>query len=223
MNCCAMAFFRTINFSDPLPSVAGDGVLLRMPQITDHSEWAALREQSRDFLTPWEPTWPDDDLSRGAFRRRIRRYVEDLRTDQGYAFLIFRSSDDALVGGLTLANIRRGVAQAGSLGYWMGAPYARQGYMTAAVRAIIPFAFSTLRLAPARSGLHPDQCRLHPAPGKNGLCARGLCSPLSLHRRAVAGPSALRPAEGQPNALTTPSAPPWDGHSSPDITKASGT
>jgi ribosomal-protein-alanine N-acetyltransferase len=120
--------------------------VLRTPQVTDYSEWVALRETSRDFLTPWEPTWPADDLSRSAFRRRIRRYAEDLRTDQGYAFLILRSSDDALVGGLTLANIRRGVAQAGSLGYWMGKPFARHGYMTAAVRAAIPFAFSTLRL-----------------------------------------------------------------------------
>jgi ribosomal-protein-alanine N-acetyltransferase len=141
-----MAFFRTINFADPLPSVAGEGVLLRMPQATDYADWTALREASRDFLMPWEPTWPADDLSRSAFRRRIRRYAEDLRTDQGYAFLIIRSSDSALVGGLTLANIRRGVAQAGSLGYWMGQPFARQGYMTTAVRAIIPFAFATLRL-----------------------------------------------------------------------------
>ena len=141
-----MAFFRTINFSDPLPSVVGEGVILRMPQVTDYGEWAELRELSRDFLTPWEPTWPTDDLSRSAFRRRIRRYAEDLRTDQSYAFLIIRSSDDTLVGGLTLANIRRGVAQAGSLGYWMGLPYARHGYMTAAVRAVIPFAFATLRL-----------------------------------------------------------------------------
>jgi len=141
-----MAFFRTLNFSDPTPSLTGEGILMRMPQVTDYSEWAALREQSRDFLTPWEPTWPADDLSRGAFRRRIRRYAEDLRTDQGYTFLIFRSSDVALVGGLTLANIRRGVAQAGSLGYWMGQPYARQGHMTASVRALISFAFTTLRL-----------------------------------------------------------------------------
>jgi ribosomal-protein-alanine N-acetyltransferase len=141
-----MAFFRTINFSDPLPSVAGDGVVLRIPQVTDYAEWAALREKSRDFLVPWEPTWPADDLSRSAFRRRVRRYAEDLRTDQGYAFLIVRTSDNTLVGGLTLANIRRGVAQAGSLGYWMGLPYARQGYMTEAVRAVIPFAFATLRL-----------------------------------------------------------------------------
>jgi ribosomal-protein-alanine N-acetyltransferase len=141
-----MAFFRTLNFSDPTPSVAGDGVLLRMPQVTDYNEWAALREQSRDFLTPWEPTWPVDDLTRGAFRRRIRRYAEDLRTDQGYTFLIFRSSDLVMVGGMTLANIRRGVAQAGSLGYWMGQSHTRQGYMTASVRALISFAFTTLRL-----------------------------------------------------------------------------
>jgi [ribosomal protein S5]-alanine N-acetyltransferase len=141
-----MAFFRTINFADPLPSVAGEGVLLRIPQAPDYTDWAALREESRDFLTPWEPTWPADDLSRSAFRRRIRRYSEDLRTDQGYAFLIIRSSDNTLVGGLTLANIRRGVAQAGSIGYWMGRPFVRQGYMTAAVRAIIPFAFASLQL-----------------------------------------------------------------------------
>ena len=141
-----MAFFRTINFADPLRSVVGEGVILRTPQATDHAEWAALREHSREFLTPWEPTWPADDLSRSAFRRRIRRYAEDLRTDQSYAFLIFRSTDGRLVGGLTLANVRRGVAQAGSLGYWMGLPHVRQGYMTAAVRAVIPFAFGTLRL-----------------------------------------------------------------------------
>jgi len=47
---------------------------------------------------------------------------------------------------LTLASIRRGVAQAGSIGYWMGAPYVRYGHMTAAVRAVLPFAFGTLRL-----------------------------------------------------------------------------
>ena len=141
-----MAFFRTINFTEPLPSIVGNGVTLRTPQMTDFPNWAALRELSRDFLTPWEPTWPADDLSRSAFRRRLRRYVEDLRTDQGYAFLIVRNADDVLLGGLTLANIRRGVAQAGSLGYWMGVPFVRQGYMTAAVKAVIPFAFVTLRL-----------------------------------------------------------------------------
>jgi [ribosomal protein S5]-alanine N-acetyltransferase len=141
-----MAFFRSVNFGDVLPAVTGNGVLLRMPVAGDFPEWAALREQSRAFLTPWEPIWPPDDLTRSAFRRRLRRYAEDQRSDAAYAFLIFRTSDGAMVGGLTLANIRRGVAQAGSIGYWVGAPFARKGYMTAAMRALIPFCFGSLRL-----------------------------------------------------------------------------
>jgi [ribosomal protein S5]-alanine N-acetyltransferase len=141
-----MAFFRTVSSSDALPAIAGPGVTLRVPQSGDFAEWAALRETSRAFLVPWEPTWPTDDLTRGAFRRRLKRYAEDLRNDLAYAFLIFRSEDNALVGGLTLANIRRGVAQAGSIGYWVGAPFAHKGYMTAAMRALVPFCFTTLRL-----------------------------------------------------------------------------
>ena len=141
-----MAFFRTVNFNEVMPAINGAGVTLRMPVGSDYAAWAALRERSRGFLTPWEPVWPVDDLTRSAFRRRVKRYAEDQRNDIAYAFLIFRSDDGVLVGGLTLANIRRGVAQAGSVGYWVGEPFARQGYMTAALRALMPFSFSTLRL-----------------------------------------------------------------------------
>ena len=197
-----MAFFRTINFTEPLPSIEGDGVVLRTPQMTDFEEWAALREASRDFLTPWEPTWPDDDLTRGAFRRRIKRYAEDLRTDQGYAFLIARYADGALLGGLTLANIRRGVAQAGSLGYWMGLPFVRHGYMTAAVRAVDAIRLRELEAASRRSGLHPEQCRLDQASGENRLRPRGLCPGISVHQRHLAGSSALCPPEGRAQILT---------------------
>jgi ribosomal-protein-alanine N-acetyltransferase len=141
-----MAFFRSVNLGDVLPAVTGNGVILRMPVASDFPEWATLREESRAFLSPWEPIWPPDDLTRSAFRRRLRRYAEDQRSDAAYAFLIFRTSDGAMVGGLTLANIRRGVAQAGSIGYWTGQPFAHQGYMSAAVRALIPFCFGSLRL-----------------------------------------------------------------------------
>ena len=168
-----MAFFRTINFAEPTPAIGGEGVVLRTPQMTDYPEWAELREASRDFLTPWEPTWPADDLTRSAFRRRIRRYSEDIRTDQGYAFLVFRKSDSILVGGLTLANIRRGVAQAGSLGYWMGLPFVRQGYMTAAVHAVIPFALEKLRLHRLEAACIPTNAGSIRLLEKNGFVREG--------------------------------------------------
>jgi ribosomal-protein-alanine N-acetyltransferase len=168
-----MAFFRTINFTEPLPSIDGEGVTLRVPQMTDFEEWAALREASRDFLTPWEPTWPDDDLTRSAFRRRLRRYAEDVRADQGYAFLIARCADGALVGGLTLANIRRGVAQAGSVGYWMGLPFVRQGYMTEAVRGVVQFAFSGLKLHRLEAACIPSNAGSIRLLEKNGFSREG--------------------------------------------------
>jgi ribosomal-protein-alanine N-acetyltransferase len=151
-----MTFFRAVSFAEPALSVTGEGVSLRLPQMSDFEEWAALREASRSFLVPWEPIWPADDLTRTAFRRRVRRYTEDQRNDLAYPYFIFRNEDQKLVGGLTLTNIRRGVAQAGSLGYWMGAAYARQGYMTAAVRTLVPFAFSTLKLHRIEAACIPE-------------------------------------------------------------------
>ena len=151
-----MALFRTVSFNEIIPSITGAGVTLRAPHSGDFAEWAALRAASRNFLVPWEPTWPSDDLTRGAFRRRLKRYAEDQRSDAAYAFLIFRASDNAMVGGITLANLRRGVAQAGSIGYWIGRRFARQGLMTAAVRTLIPMCFDSLRLHRVEAACIPD-------------------------------------------------------------------
>jgi len=140
-----MAFFTT-TFAETPPAIEGEGVYLRQPQNSDFPEWAALREKSRSFLEPWEPIWPADDLTRGAFRRRLKRYADDQRTDQAYSFFIFRADGNILVGGVTLSNVRRGVAQASSIGYWMGAPHARRGLMSRALRALIPFSYNNLRL-----------------------------------------------------------------------------
>src|ERR1700754_2129751 len=93
-------------FSDSKPYLEGDGVFLREPQMSDYTEWAKLREQSRAFLEPWEPRWAKDELSRHTFRRRVRYYYRDARQDLGYAFFLFRPSDSALIGGITLSNIR---------------------------------------------------------------------------------------------------------------------
>jgi [ribosomal protein S5]-alanine N-acetyltransferase len=141
-----MALLRSATLSDLGPVIRADRVTLRTPQMGDYPAWAELRAASREFLTPWEPLWASDELTRGSFRRRVRHYQRDLREDVGYALFIFASNSEALIGGLTLCNVRRGVTQACTLGYWIGAAYARQGYMTAAVRAVIPFVFDSLEL-----------------------------------------------------------------------------
>ena len=127
--------------------ISGNGVYLRHPVMSDYAEWASLRDLSKDFLTPWEPVWPIDDLTRPAFRRRLRRYARELRDDTSYPFFLFDSGTDKLIGSSIISNVRRGVAQSCSLGYWVGEIYSGKGYMTEAARAILPFVFD-------RAGLH---------------------------------------------------------------------
>ena len=141
-----MAFFRLPLAADDPPTVRGEGLVLRPPRAEDHGAWAQLREESRSFLTPWEPTWSPDELEKSAFRRRLRRYAQEISGDTGYPFFIFRQSDQILLGGLTMAFIRRGVTQAATLGYWMGAPHAGKGSMTSAVRAAVNHGFGPVQL-----------------------------------------------------------------------------
>ena len=140
-----MALFRLYPPVHAPTLVRGEGLYLRPPEMRDFEAWAALRAQSRRFLTPWEPTWPSDDLTRSAFRRRVKRNQQEINNDEAYPFLLFRD-DDVLAGGLTLGQVKRGVVQAATLGYWIGEVYARQGLMSAAVRAVTGYAFATLRL-----------------------------------------------------------------------------
>ena len=124
----------------------GRRVYLRPPEAGDWPGWAQLRAESRDFLMPWEPAWAVDELTRASYRRRLRRLQRDARDDLAYAFLLFRRDDDALLGGLTLGNVRRGVTQSCSVGYWVGRPHARRGYMSEGLVAVLPFVFEQLRL-----------------------------------------------------------------------------
>jgi ribosomal-protein-alanine N-acetyltransferase len=132
--------------SDTERQVGQGAVFLRYPVAGDYAAWSRLREESRDFLVPWEPVWPVDDLTRAAFRRRLRRYAREIRDEIAHPFFVFRESDEILLGSCILSNIRRGVAQTATLGYWIGKRYARRGYMTDAVRAAIGFAFDELGL-----------------------------------------------------------------------------
>ena len=141
-----MAFLRPSLVLDSTPVLRRSGVLLRPPQMADYAEWAALRDVSRTHLTPYEPLWSIDELSRLAFRERVRRSQRDLREGLGYAFFIVRESDRALLGGITLSNVRRGVTEAATVGYWIGVHLTRRGYVSAALGAMAGYAFDDLRL-----------------------------------------------------------------------------
>lgn len=128
------------------PVLGGRGVLLRPPRPSDYAQWAELRGGSRDYLQPWEPAWAEDDLTRAAFRRRLGVYAREMELGTAWPLFVFDPEEETLMGAITLSNIRRGVAETGTLGYWIGQPHAGQGVGTASARAMLDFAFEALKL-----------------------------------------------------------------------------
>jgi len=139
--------------------VAGDGLLLRPPEIDDFPAWRQLRADSAAFLTPWEPRWPQDDLTRAGFRRRLSRYQAEADSGSAYSYFLFATPGETLLGGLSLANIRMGAARTASLGYWMGERHAGKGHMTRAVRLALAQAFGAFGLERVEAGCLPENAR----------------------------------------------------------------
>ncbi len=151
-----MSLLRSTIAPETEPRIESSTHYLRAPVIGDFRNWAELRSASRDFLRRWEPIWPKDDLTKSGFRRRLRKYAKDRREGRSYPYLLFCRETDALLGGITLSNIRRGVCQSATMGYWMGAPYAGKGHMSRAVGLILPHCFKTLDLHRVEASCLPD-------------------------------------------------------------------
>lgn len=126
------------------------------PERRHYEAWSLLRETSRPHLEPFEPAWAADELSARAYRRRLRRYRADRRNGTGAAFLIERVSDHTLLGGVTLTNLRRGVTQSASVGYWIGLAFIRQGYASEGLAAMLRHAFDDLELNRVEAACMPS-------------------------------------------------------------------
>jgi ribosomal-protein-alanine N-acetyltransferase len=141
-----MVFLRSAASFDMGPIITTERLILRLPQQADFADWSHLRGVSKDGLIPFEPKWAENELSRDSFRLRLRFYQREFRDSTGYPFFIFTKEGNNLLGGITLSNVRRGVTQSGSIGYWIGQPFQKNGYMTEAVKALGVYAFKELGL-----------------------------------------------------------------------------
>lgn len=164
----SLPFFRRAS-----PALRGTHVNLRLPHMSDYRQWADLRASSRDFLEPWEPRWASDELEHGAWRQRLARYGEDFDSGTALPFFIFEN-DGGLIGGITLGNIRHGVAQTGQIGYWIGHQYAGRGLMLEALGLLVGHAFETLRLHRVEAACIPSNQRSIRLLEKAGFRREGL-------------------------------------------------
>jgi ribosomal-protein-alanine N-acetyltransferase len=147
---------------------------LRPPQHSDFRVWTALRQASAEFLTPWEPTWSVDHLSRKAFTNRVYWAQRSVAAGTAVPLFLIRREDESLLGAITLDNIRRGPAQAGTLGYWIGAPFARRGYMREAIEAVVHHGFKSLDISRIEAACLPENTASRGVLEKSGFKYEGV-------------------------------------------------
>ncbi|WP_424932700.1 GNAT family N-acetyltransferase [Amaricoccus macauensis] len=139
-----------------MPVIRTNRLILRLPEMSDHVQWAQVRRNGEDFLRVWEPNWATDHFSRKAFRARVSWAAR--ARDEGRALPLFliRRTDRQFMGAITLDNIRRGPAQIGQVGYWIGPDFSRQGYMSEALNALVEHAFTSLDLSRIEAACLPE-------------------------------------------------------------------
>ncbi len=161
-----------------------DRMVLRAPAHADFRPWAALRQASAEFLKPWEPTWSADHLTRKAFTNRVYWAQRSIAGATAVPLFLLRREDETLLGAITLDNIRRGPAQSGTLGYWIGAPYARQGFMREAIEAVVHHGFTELDLSRIEAACLPENTASRGVLERTGFKYEGVAqSYLQIHGR----------------------------------------
>ncbi len=130
-------------------------MVLRLPIHTDFQPWVDLRVESRAFLSPWEPVWAADHLSRKSFTNRVYWAQRASRNGTGLPLFLIRR-DGELLGAITLDNIRRGPAQSATIGYWIGQRFARQRYMREAIGTLVHHTFTQLDLSRIEAACLPE-------------------------------------------------------------------
>ena len=153
-----MAFYNSIPSLNPI-EIPETNLVLRAPASRDFQAWKHIREVSRDFLEPWEPKWPDNDLTRLGFRRRLKRYEQERERRTGETYFLISKSTKAPIGGITVSNIRYGVARNCNIGYWMGEEFAGKGFMKLTVKAVARHIFDDLKLCRIEAACLPGNKR----------------------------------------------------------------
>lgn len=140
----------------PALEIVTDRLSLRLPQMRDHLPWVALRQSSQAFLEAWEPVRSEDQYSRPAFRNRVAWARQSLAQGRAMPLFLFERAENVILGAITLDNIRRGPAQSATVGYWIGAAHARQGYMTEALAGLVQYCFTDLDLSRIEAACLPE-------------------------------------------------------------------
>lgn len=122
-------------------------VSIRPLAASDEEEYTALARRSRRFHASLVAPASD--------HAGFERYLARCSAEDFEALLVVRRDDRAILGTVNISQIVRGHFQSAYLGYWIGAPFAGQGYMREGLALVLRYAFGPLRLHRVEANIQP--------------------------------------------------------------------
>ena len=107
----------------------------------------------------WAPLEYDKKKWKQKFQDNLKRRKKWIKDDKTYQFAIFRKSDGAYIGIVSLMDISRELFQNAYLGYHIFNMFWGQGYAFEAAQAVIKYGFKTLNLHRIEAGIEPKNKR----------------------------------------------------------------
>ena len=131
--------------------ISGTRVYIGLPQANDGGELIALNRASQNFHRGWvsPPTTP----------KQFQQYWENCKRDDFKGLLIRHKSDRAILGVFNLSQIFYGKFKSAYMGFYLGAAYAGQGYMTEALGLALQYAFKKLKLHRVEANIQPENAK----------------------------------------------------------------
>jgi [ribosomal protein S5]-alanine N-acetyltransferase len=120
---------------------------MRRPTAADREEFLALMLASREFHVPWvyPPITPQE----------FDDYLLSRQDPTNDGLLICERGTERIAGVVNVNCIVRGFFQSAYLGYYIGAAYARRGYMADGMQLVIRHAFGELGLHRLEANIQP--------------------------------------------------------------------
>jgi [ribosomal protein S5]-alanine N-acetyltransferase len=130
-------------------------IYIRLLTLNDATDLLQLEKNNREFFQTYTMKRSPDYYTIDFQKDLINQKIEMAKKDSDYNFGIFKIDNDELIGTIGLFRIFRGSIQGAIVGYSLNKNHNGKGYTTDAVKLVVDYAFTTLKLHRIEAGVMP--------------------------------------------------------------------
>ncbi|MGV3464988.1 MAG: GNAT family N-acetyltransferase [Heyndrickxia sp.] len=130
-------------------------IYIRLLTLNDANDVLQFELDNQEFFQTYTLKRPSEYYTIDHQKELMVQKIEKAKKDMEYNFGIFKMDNDELIGTIGLFRILRDPLQSAIIGYSLSKNHNGKGYATEAVKLVVDYAFSTLKLHRIEAGVMP--------------------------------------------------------------------